>query len=149
MSRFAPLFWLAIALATMSLTAGCGNPDKVAQESSNLKPLVVMYGQFIGQHRGKPPADEAEFKAFLRKVDPERLKSFQVEDVDSMFISSRDNQPYVVRYGKLEGSAGPAGQPVVAYEQTGVGGKRFVASAIGAIEEVDEETFRKMVPDTK
>lgn len=149
MSRFAPFVWLPMVLATLSLTAGCGNPDKVAQESSNLKPLVVMYGQFIGQHRGKPPADEAEFKAFLKKVDPERLKSFQVTDVDSMFISTRDKQPYVVRYGKVEGPAGPAGLPVVAYEQTGVGGKRYVASSVGAIQEVDEETFRKMVPDAK
>ncbi|MCU0877742.1 MAG: hypothetical protein MUF06_08175 [Pirellulaceae bacterium] len=149
MSRSAPCLCLPFALAAVALAAGCGNPEKVAQESSNLKPLVVLYGQFIGQHRGKPPADEAEFKAFVQKVDPERLKSFQVTDVDSMFISSRDNQPYVVRYGKLEGPAGPAGQPVVAYEQTGVDGKRYVASAIGAIEEVDEETFRKMVPDAK
>jgi hypothetical protein len=149
MSRFAPFFWLPVALAAVALATGCGNPAKVAQESSNLKPLAVLYGQFIGQHQGKPPADEAEFKAFLKKLDPERLKSFQVADVDSMFISSRDNQPYIVRYGKLQGSAGPAAQPVVAYEQTGVDGKRYVASSIGAIQEVDEETFRKMVPDAK
>jgi len=35
---------------------------------------------------------------------------------------------------------------VVAYEQEGVNGKRFVASKMGAVEEVDEARFRKMVP---
>ena len=41
------------------------------------------------------------------------------------------------------------GQPVVAYETTGVGGKRLVANTLGAIDEVDEATFRTLVPNAK
>jgi hypothetical protein len=36
--------------------------------------------------------------------------------------------------------------PIIAYEQTGVNGKRFVASSIGGIEEVDATRFQELVP---
>ena len=36
--------------------------------------------------------------------------------------------------------------PIIAYEQTGVGDKRLVASSLGGVEEVDEARFRKLVP---
>jgi len=62
-----------------------------------------------------------------------------------MFVSSRYKKPYMVIYGPTSGE-GPAGQPVIAYEQEGMNGKRFVASKMGAVEEVDEARFRKMVP---
>jgi hypothetical protein len=37
----------------------------------------------------------------------------------------------------------------VAYEQEGVDGKRYVATVVGAVEEVDEARFRELVPDAK
>jgi len=67
-------------------------------------------------------------------------------DADSLFISPRDGKPYVVLYGRSKGPPGPGGAPVVAYEQEGRGGRRFVASSMGAIEEVDDAAFRRMVP---
>ena len=42
-----------------------------------------------------------------------------------------------------------AGQPVIAYEQEGVGGKRFIASSLGAVDEVDEATLAQLVPGAK
>jgi hypothetical protein len=119
-----------------------------AQEQSNLKPLATLYGQFIGQHRGQPPADEAQFKQFITSKGKDLLRSFNVSSVDELFVSSRDGKPYVVLYGAAatKGPPGPAGSPVVAYEQEGVGGKRFVASSMGAVEEVDEARFKQLVP---
>jgi hypothetical protein len=140
------LLIFAVGLACL----GCGGPSgesSRAREESGLKPLGIFYARFVPQHQGKPPKDEAEFKAYLQ--EPQNLeelkKVFNVPDVDSMFVSSRDKKPYVVIYGPTSGE-GPAGQPVVAYEQEGVNGKRFVASKMGAVEEVDEARFRKMVP---
>lgn len=131
----------------LAVGAGCGsNQAKVDQETSNLKPLSVLYGQFIGQHRGQPPKDEAEFKAFVKALDPSVLKALNVADAESLFISSRDKQPYGIVYGAASGPPGPAGQPVVIYEQIGVGGRRYVASTLGAIEEVDEAKFKTLVP---
>ena len=53
----------------------------------------------------------------------------------------------MVLYGAPDGPPGPGGAPVIAYEQEGVGGKRFVASSLAAIEEVDEARFRELVPN--
>ena len=100
----------------------------------------------MAQHRGQPPANEAEFRTFVEKEGPSLLEQFALKDVSSLFVSSRDNQPYVILYGPLSGPPGPAGQPVFAYEKTGVGGKRMVASGLGAVEEVDEARFKELVP---
>jgi hypothetical protein len=133
------------------MACGCGSNEKqVQRESSNLKPLMVLYGRYIGQHKGQPPPSEAAFKEFIKSADTSALPAGGVKtDVDSLFISTRDHKPYVIIYGQPKGPAGPGGQPVVAYEQEGVGGQRYVASTLGAIEEVDDAKFRQLVPDAK
>lgn len=142
--------WAVPPLLLFFSTGGCSDPGRSnqAEESSSLKPLAAFYGKFVNQHGGKTPRSEAEFKAFLK--EPKNAESlrleFQVADVDAMFISPRDQQPYVVIYGAMPDLPGPGGAPVVAHEKTGVEGKRFVASALGAVEEVDEARFRGMVP---
>jgi hypothetical protein len=110
-------------------------PDHAAARHN----LALLYGQFTGQHRGQPPKSEAEFRAFIEAKGKPLLASFGIADVESLFTSPRDKKPYVVRYGVVTGPPGPAGQPVIAYEQEGVGGKRFVASSLGAVDEIDEE----------
>jgi hypothetical protein len=144
---------LAIGAATAHV--GCERAASKATESSTIKPLAVFYGQFTGMHKGQPPANEAEFKEFIRNLPPESLKSLNVTDVESLFVSSRDKQPYIVKYGQASGSvgapgkAGPGGMPVIAYEQVGVDGKRYIATTVGAVEEVDDARFRVLVPDAK
>ena len=139
-----------LSLGVVFACLGCGpvGESNRAQEESGLKPLAIFYAEFVPQHEGKPPKNEYEFKAFLKEPQNlERLnKQFHFPDIDSIFISARDHKPYVVIYGPTSGE-GPAGQPVVAYEQDGVEGKRFVASKLGAVEEVDEDKFRRMVPN--
>ena len=136
-------------LVVVGTVGGCGGAQRKAREiaESNLKPLAILYGQYIGQHRGRPPGNEAEFKAFIKSLPPARLATLTANrDADSLFISPRDGKPYVVLYGRSKGPPGPGGAPVVAYEQEGRGGRRFVASSMGAIEEVDDAAFRRMVP---
>lgn len=160
--------WRAVlALAVLiSGLAGCGgNTKKAAQESSNLKPLAIIYGRFVGRHQGKPPASEAELKEFAKtEADENFLKQHTLPNVDAMFVSSRDNQPYVVIYGALPPAAPPpaggptpgdsmagfgGGAPVIAYEKTGVGGKRYVATSLGAVAELDEKHFQDLVTNPK
>lgn len=107
---------------------------------------MVLYGRYLGQHQGKPPASEAEFKKYVEAQSPQDLANLGVTDPAKLWISSRDNQPYVIVYGDVSGPPGPAGKPVVAYESKGVGGKRYVASSLGAVDEVDEARFRELVP---
>ena len=136
-------------LAFLLVVAGCESQKQAAQEAATIKPLALLYGQFTGQHRGQPPKSEREFKAFVESQGKPLLDSFGVSSVESLFASPRDKKPYVVRYGAVTGPPGPAGQPVIAYEQEGIAGKRYVASSLGAVEEVDAATFQRLVPGDK
>ncbi len=138
--------WLA--WAGLILASGCGpsQSQSAPRESSNLKPLALLYGRYLGAHQGNPPPNEAALKSFIQSLPPEQLSSMRATDVDKLFVSSRDGQPYVVVYGKTTGPPGTGGAPIIAYEQTGVDGKRFVASSLGAVDEVDETRFRQLVP---
>jgi len=132
-------------LVVCLVSVGCGRARREAQQrqDSNLKPLAILYGQFLGRHEGRPPADEQEFKQFIRSSGSEQLARFDVADLESLFISSRDQKPYVVLYGD-EAPLGSA--RVVAYEREGQGGTRFVANDLGEIRQVDEAQFRAIVP---
>lgn len=139
------LWWLS-GLSTL-LLLGCGTEaPKRESEASTLKPLMVLYGQFLGRNRGKPPANEAEFKKHVESAGKATLESFGITDLESLFISSRDHKPYVILYGPISGPPGPGNQPVVAYEAEGIGGRRYVATSVGAVEEVDDTRFRQLVP---
>jgi len=137
---------LLAAAGLASLLVGCSNSaQEAAQESSNIKPLALFYGQYVGRHQGTPPPNEAEFKAFV-KENQATVQGLTIADADALFVSSRDNKPYVVIYGAASGPPGPGNQPVVIYEQEGVNGMRYVSSSLGAVEEVDEAKFRQYVP---
>jgi hypothetical protein len=136
----------AVGLTCLAAT-GCSSQKKsLDREQSGLKKLVIFYGQYLSKHRGQPPTNEAEFKKFVQSLLPPDAKPSGGDDLDRIFISGRDGKPYVVIYGQPKGPPGLAGAPVIAYEQEGKGGKRWVASSLGAIEEVDEARFRKLVP---
>lgn len=132
------------------LTTGCTGPQNASseREQSNLKPLAILYGQFMGQHRGQPPKNIKDFKEFAASKS-EMLNQFKVANADALLTSSRDGEPYIVVFGKASGPPGPGGAPVIAYEQTGKDGKRWIATSIGAVAEVDEAEFRRLVPDAK
>ncbi len=149
-------FWRIISLAvTISVGAGLfinflgcsrGGTASAPMQQSNIKPLAMLYGQFMGQHQGRPPSSEEEFKKFIQERGMGILKQFGIPSVDALFISERDKQPYVVIYGEPKGPPALAGQPVCVYERQGVSGRRYVASSLGAVEEVDEARFRELVP---
>jgi hypothetical protein len=141
---------LAAAMALAGLFAwasGCSGPDVAAEQASTLRPLAVLYGKYVGEHGGRAPTNEAEFKAYAQSPSAKPiLDANGIKDVETLFTSSRDKKPYVVLYGKLTGPPANSGQPVFAYEQEGVSGKRFVATSLGSIQEVDEAEFKKLVP---
>jgi hypothetical protein len=133
-------------LACMA-AAGCrSHSESRPREQSELKKLILVYSRYLSRHRGRPPANEAEFKKYVESLRPADLASFGVDDVSRIFVSDRDGKPYVVIYGQAKGPPGPGGSPVIAYEQEGKGGKRWVGTAVGAVEEVDEARFGQLVP---
>jgi len=146
--------WLRVGLVSAALlgwlwVSGCRRGLDRENEQSNLKPLAVFYGRYVAQHRGQPPADEAQFKQFLNSINPSELAAFQVNSVESLFVSPRDGKPYVIVYGHSRQRPAPGASPVIAYEQEGKGGKRLVANALGAVEEVDQARLKQLLPEAK
>jgi hypothetical protein len=134
-------FVLLLALSSI----GCGGPSEVPQAESevHLKALAVLYGRFISQNMGRTPANEQQLKTFAQGVPRAELEAMKVSNVDALFVSPRDNQPYVVKYNVPAGVPGPAGAPIIAHEQTGVDGKRYVATFLGGVDLLDEAAFQK------
>jgi hypothetical protein len=143
---FARSVRLVTIVGLLAALSGCTQPGNVEEQVSTLKPLAILYGRYLGMHAGQPPANESEFRAFVEKEASGLLEQFSVKNPSDLFVSTRDQQPYVILYGPLTGPPGPAGQPVFAYEKVGVGGKRMVASSLGAVAEVDETEFKRLVP---
>jgi hypothetical protein len=141
---------VALAGALVLLASGCGPRGESAvkaQQVPGLTQLGLFYSFHVSQHQGKPPADEAAFKAYIKSLPPERLQQFKIENIDSMFVSPRDGKPYGVLYGgNAKRPARPGVGMAVAWEQDGRGGKRFVVDSLGKLDEVDQAKFEQMVP---
>jgi len=136
--RYAAVALIAAATATIGCGGG-GEQSAAEKETSHLRTLVSFYQYAAKSSRGAT-ANEQAFREFLAdKVDT--LAESGVNSVDELFISERDNQPFVVIYGKRPSGMEPG---VVAYEQTGVDGKRQVGFDIGRIEEADQARFNEL-----
>ena len=151
----------SLSLALCLMGGGChrGTPDPGLRDisKSHLRTLASLYTRYSAELRGRP-ATEAGFKEFIAKTMPaDRLEAANVKTVDELFVSERDNKPYVVLYGAAPAAGPPAGAtkggapvfPVCAYEQEGKDGKRLVAAVSGKVEEVDEARFKQLVPGAK
>jgi len=141
--------WRFVVLSCSCLvTAGCqqGTGRQVPDVEANVKNLAIFFGRYVSQHRGQTPPDKESFKKFIASHPAAELAALKITDVEQMFVSPRDKQPYVVRYGFTLPPPSPTGSPVVAYEKVGVSGRRFVAYANSGAEEVDDARFRQLVP---
>jgi hypothetical protein len=116
------------------VVAGCGTAPQPVQESEPLAQLLSAYLQATDSLR-RPPKDESELRPFL-----------PADKADAMFISPRDGQPYVLRWGvnykdpKLD----PVNPPLIAYEQQGKDGIRHAVSVVG-LAMLTEEQFVQLV----
>ena len=139
--------WAVVLVSCISLPGCGGGSSPREQQESNLRKLTVLYNQYRGENRGQAPASEDEFKGYLDSLPSETLEGLDVTDAESLFTSPRDGKSYVLIYGSPGGPSDSGQPPVIAYEQEGKGGKRLVATSLGAIEEVDEARFKELVPD--
>ena len=80
-----------IALIAQSFLVGCQKAPTFSEtESSNLKPLAVMYGRFIGANRGRGPKDEKELKEFIKARSQEELSNLEMDNKD--FLQKSTNE---------------------------------------------------------
>lgn len=131
----------SILLAGLTLT-GCGGGDSITDQikagnSNNIRRLRNCYSMFTELNRYKGPKDKEELLEFLTtdQTAMARLDRMGItqEDLDGMFVSERDNEPFKVRWG-LNGLDDHA----CVFEAVGVEGKYMVAFATPRELEKDE-----------
>lgn len=142
---------IVLALLAFPLGAGCkGTAGPVVPAGQeNLLAISKLMESFLIPNRGQGPKDEAEFKAFVDASGKPTLEAYKITDTASMFTSPRDNQPYVVLYGRDFNKYQTDEGSVVAYEQTGVNGTRLVAFRGGNVSEIADAAFKAMLPGVK
>jgi hypothetical protein len=116
-----------LLLFTAVSFVGCNNGPRVTDiYSTNIRKLQASYMLYLESHGFVGPKNEEEFKDFLKNnpTAVHLLKRIDVtpDIVDDIFISERDGEPFVVRYG-VEGEADHA----VIFEAVGDEGKRLIA----------------------
>jgi hypothetical protein len=128
---------------------GCSSrtdPDSAIARvnGTNIERLANLYFTFQSQHEWRGPADEAEFKSFLKKYNPSKLSRIGVDPnaLDKLFISERDDQPFKIRYG-VRGSAMGSSAPVI-FEAAGDGNRRLVGFLDMQQREVDESEYNAL-----
>jgi hypothetical protein len=138
---------LVLAVLAIFFVGCSGGPrkDDLAPEEKHVLKVASLYNDFRAGHQGKAPRDAQELKDWAKNLKKEELTNRGIEDLDKVFVSPRDNQPYVLV--KPEAPMGPRGTPpmVWVYEKTGVDGKRMAAGAMGNAFEMDEDQFKKYV----
>jgi hypothetical protein len=136
-----------VAATLLAALSGCTNhvaSDVAAMNSSNIQRVGNLYAAFQNYHEGRGPKDEAEFKGFVKSFDSRKLAMMGVDpnNVDSLFTSERDGQPFKLRY-KVNGGRGSV--DAVVFEQTGEAGKRQVAFTGGTVEDEDNAAYQQLL----
>jgi hypothetical protein len=133
------------AVAALATLSGCsGNAASAGGADPNLTVLTKVYVDHMNVHQGRPPKDEAAFKDYIRQHGGHRLKGADMNELDALFVSTRDNQPLIFVYGT---NADPRRQStVIGYEQSTVDGKRTVGYRHGTAELVDDARFAEVAP---
>ena len=147
LARLAPVLSWSMGVPMLVLlcclgASGCGRSAPREPEAKvRLAKLHRLYQVYVEKNKHGPPNEEA-LRAFGQKLSAKERDEYLIgDDLDTIFISPRDNQKYVIKYN-LPLDPGAASQ-AVAWEATGQNGKRYVALSIGYIEEYDDETFQQ------
>jgi hypothetical protein len=136
-----------LLIPVVLVLAGCSNPA-AESTAAKLQKIGNLYGPYCLAHGLRGPASEAEFRSYIRTCPSLQLQTLAIntDDLDPLFKSDRDQQPFIFRYGLvLAGADRKASRQVVAYEQKGGSGKRLALYSTGRVEMVDEESLQKLV----
>ena len=125
-------------IIALLLSAGCGpsaKPKPMTPAEQNLSKFFRLYTAYRSSLKGRPNADVEELKKWAQQQPKEKLAEMGIEDLDKVFISPRDNEPYVLV--NLPMGMGP----MAAHEKTGSGGSRLVANTSGEVFEANAKRF--------
>lgn len=140
---FKPIVYSAFTVClVVGATTGCNtsvSPDDAvaAANSTNIQRVTNLYLAYQANNNWIGPADEAALKDFIRGLPESQLTRIGVNpgQLDELFISDRDSQPFKIRY-KVLGNVRGSEEPVV-FEAEGSGGQRMVGFLNMSQREVD------------
>lgn len=137
----------SLALLTMIVWSlgGCSQsvPEVNPKTEAQFKVLGILYGKYMGNTRGRPPAGEEQFLDFLKGKKPSWEKI--VSSAEQLLVSPRDNEPIKVLYGEDVTKQRQTATPWIAYEQNGVDGMRQVVSVRGGLKLMDDEELQSVI----
>ena len=138
-----------ILLLAVMFLSGCGggpDPDKMFAENfdTKIKKLAVLYSTFQTRNSWTGPADDAEFRKYIDSVSEKRLGRLDItkSEIDGLFQSERDGQPYRIRWGMVGGNGVPP-KPIL-FEAQGFEGKYLVGFTNGTSQEFSKEDYDKL-----
>ena len=141
-------FLLGFLITSLLLAAGCGSEsasDMIRRANkTNSKKLANLYMMYQANHSWSGPKDEAAFKEYIKSADKSILEEMGVDpaQVDELFVSERDNEPFKIRYG-ISGGMGKS-DPVI-FETTGKSGSWIVGFTAMREEEVtSQDVYNEM-----
>jgi hypothetical protein len=137
---------LTIFSLILGLLVGCSDQadpgDALAKANeSNIQRLANLYLAYQSDNNWVGPPDEAAFKEFIKAYSPKKLERIGIDpaQVDQLFVSERDSQPFKIRY-KVVGNMMGSTEPVI-FEAAGVGGQRMVGFLNMSQREVDAAEY--------
>ena len=114
----AAVCWLLVGAGFFCAGCDSGGSSPAGSERSDSRvqrALAVFFEEFVSEHGGRAPKDDAEFRSFLA-TKSERLAAGGI-DVDRLLTSPKSGAPWVI----VCGTSGPLtvdGRQVIAYEST-------------------------------
>jgi hypothetical protein len=145
LTRFDVLSGCLLAAVLIGCSSRTDPDSAIARvNATNTQRLANLYATYQSEHDWRGPADEAEFKTFIRKYDPQRLSRAGVDPnaIDKLFTSEDDGQPFKIRYG-VPGSSMGSSAPVI-FEAAGDGKLRLVGFLNMEQREVDESEYNAL-----
>src|SRR5262245_38578597 len=140
MRRLSRTVLYLIGLLMGTAPTGCApKPNIILTPKATHNIHYVVTGYVEAESRlGHPPKNAEELKPFLKIFG----------DPDEVLVSPNDGLPFVVRYGTKVTNIN--GFPIVAYEQKGQDGKRYVANTQVRVWQVTEGELARLrlAPDT-
>lgn len=140
---------VCVLLGAAVLLTGCGGNDAdsmiAAANDTNVKRLATLYSFFHIRNKYRGPKDETQLREFIEAQDADRLKrgGIDASKLDELFVSERDGQPFVIRYGVNTVIRGPA--LAVVFESNGIDGLRQVGFTNGPMREVDDDEYDRLM----
>ena len=93
-------------VALVLLVSGCGQkiePQPISPGEARIRKFGMLYHEYSAVVH-KKPANLEELKAWAKKLSKTRLTEMEIQDIEEVFVSPRDQQPFVMVRGGPSGA---------------------------------------------